>query len=211
MAKSKSSVEIRQQSEQMRKQKQFDQTCRKLNPWGWLALGLIGVALLFCFFDWTDIYNTDIVGTEVEVNGWSYAIAGLTHNYSSTASVYGDMAVPFYYYATSWVETLGLLTVLAVALALVSAAVQIVGGVRKTLMLNVVTAVLNLAAAVLLTACFATALSMSGSDILPVYCSGNPACSIRSFAILPALAAYGAAAVSGITAAMYLKAKKLLK
>lgn len=208
MAKSRSSVEQRQMYQQAQKKKQFDATCRKLNPLGWIAVAAIGLTLIFFFLNWMEIYNTDIPGTEVTVNGWAAFAAGLTNNFSQMGGVYGDIAVPFYYYAPDWTLKVARFTLVVLPLLLISLAGQIFAGVKKNLTLNVATAALNLIAGVLLLLCFTTAVSMSGSDILPIYCQSNPACSIRSFAILPALLMLGAAAVNVVVALKFFQARK---
>ena len=60
-------------------------------------------------------------------------------------------------------------------------------------------------------ASFIVALSMKNGTILSRYCSGNPACSIKSLIIIPALLALISSLPSAIACKKYFAVKKLLK
>lgn len=211
MAKSKNTVEARQQNQKLEKEARYNAARKKLMPLPWIVVGLLVVSLLLNFMHWTDIYNTGIPGTEVVVNGWAYAFAGITRDFMSTSRIYNDLAVPFYYYAQTWCETLATLTLAAVAVMAVAVVCQVIASAAKLYAMNAVTAVLSAAGGGLLIACYAIALSMKDSQILPIYCSGNPACSIRSFAILPALVAIAAGVFCVVIFVKSQKTKQLLK
>ena len=211
MANKENREKNRQSSLRQKNEQNFQLVCKKLLPFSPIAIGVIVFTLLLFFVPWTNIYNTDIYGSEVSVSGWSYLIASITGHYASVSSVYGDLAVPFYYYAESYVVSLGTWTLLAGIALILSLAVQIVATARKSPVLHIPSAVLSILAAVFLIIAFASALSMKNSDILPIFCSGNPACSIRSSAIAPALFAIGAAVLSIFASIRYLKAYKLTK
>ena len=55
-----------------------------------------------------------------------------------------------------------------------------------------------------------SSLALNGSQILPVYCSGNPACSIRSDAYFPLIAAFAALTVAIVAAVKYHSARDIL-
>ena len=170
---------------------------------------MLVTALLFSL-NWVSVYNTDMVGNEVEVTGLNCLIALITDGFSSTAEGVGDMAVPFYYYAKGECETLSLVTLLSaitLALTVVLLLVEIYG---KKHSLAAINAALSLITAVLLVVAYAVALSMQGGKILPIYCGGNPACSIRSMAIIPAIVGFIGAAVGLLGAVNYYSLNKLL-
>lgn len=209
MASREQRDEIRRANMQQRKEKDFKAATAKLNPCPIIALCLLCVALLLMFTAFAEVYNTDINGPEVKVSGFSFAVAGVTRDFSSASSVYGDMAVPFYYYAESY--TVNLATAALVAcIALIAAIVMQVLARVKGAQLNIAAAAVSILAAVLFFVCLGIANSMTGSDILPYYCSSNPACSIRSYAVFPAVLSLAAAGFNIFAFVKYLQAKKLL-
>ena len=56
-----------------------------------------------------------------------------------------------------------------------------------------------------------SSLALNGSQILPVYCSGNPACSIRSDGWFPLLSGVAALPLSVIATIRYRAARRLLE
>ena len=64
---------------------------------------------------------------------------------------------------------------------------------------------------ILLIGCLIAALSLNGSQILPIYCSGNPACSIRSDGWFPLLSGVAALTLSVIATIRYRAARRLLE
>ena len=176
------------------RRKQLQKELRALRPLDIAAIAVAAALLLCFFFDWAQVYNTDY-GVEVHVCGFSFAAAALTGGFSSTAAVYGDIAVPFYYYAQSYTTAMGALSLAAVAVGLACVAlpaVRLATGNRRCYGADIACAA---AAAALLIACYAVGLAMNGSDILPVYCSGNPACSVQSYALIGAITALALLAI----------------
>lgn len=174
---------------------------RRFNIVGILGL-IITFLTFFCVF--AEIYNTtEGVGVEVKVRGFSFLVAGITGKYSSTSSTYGDMAVPFYYYAKTWCETIGTLTLIAGILLVLSIVLKTLSTIFNYNFLSFVFTVLDVVLSVLLIIVFVKALDMSNSEILPIYCSGNPACSIKSYAIVPALVGLCVALLDGFIAFKY--------
>ena len=151
------------------------------------AIGLLLVLLSF-FFTFAEIYNTtEGVGVEVRVRGFSFLMAGLTGKFTATDGIYGDLAVPFYYYAKEWCEIISTLTLVAGIIILATIILKVLACIFNVSLLTYITAVLETALTVLVVIVFIKALDMNNSQILPVYCSGNPACSIKSYAIIPAI------------------------
>ncbi|MBQ1492435.1 MAG: hypothetical protein IIZ39_10805, partial [Blautia sp.] len=134
------------------------------------------------------IYNTDIPGVEVTTNGFSFLAAAVTGDYTSTGAIYKDLAVPFNYYAESWCFRMGLATLAAGITLLIALLAQLVTLLGKVYMLNLLSAVAGLLSGISLLVVFFIGTTMKNSDILPIYCSGNPACSIHTYAIVPAIA-----------------------
>lgn len=162
--------------------------CRKLTPYTIVSVCLAAITLLCFFFDWAQVYNLD-AGVEVHVSGFSFMLASLTGAFTSEAPIYGNLSVPFNYYAEGYCIAMGVLTLLAVLALAAIIVLLIIGAAKRKYRLWLANAVLSAVAVVLLTACFAVGLAMNGSDILPIYCSGNPACSIRSYAVISVIAA----------------------
>ena len=168
--------------------------------------------LLLLFVNFADVYNTtEGVGVEVKVSGWSFIMSALTGQYESPNAIYGDLAMPFYYDAAQWCETVATFALLSLVVILFNIAVQIIAVVKKMYVLNVASAILSVVTAVLLIVCFAEGLAMKDGTILSRYCSGNPACSIRSYAIVPAIFSLGGCVLSVFTTVKHFKASSLLK
>ena len=215
MSKVKIDAEALRRERQQKKEAEYKAATDRLPILSWCALAAIALALLLFFASWAHVYNTDMNdgagGWEVSVDGWACLAAGVTHDYTSSSPVYKDMAVPFYYYAPGSVETLCLLTLAAFVAAAVSLILQLAASMGKRHGLLLPAGVACAAGGALLAACFASALSMSGSDILPLYCSYNPACSIQSQAVLPAVCMLGGAALNISAALQYKKARAIIK
>ncbi|MCH5159448.1 MAG: hypothetical protein J1F66_01190 [Clostridiales bacterium] len=212
MANKNKKNQIHQANQRRVKQQQYEAATKNLSLFSFIALGISVLLLFLLFVSFADVYNTTAgVGVEVKVSGWSFAIAALTDTYSSADSVYGNLAVPFYYYAGEWCETLAIFALFSVLIMVLNIVVQIFAAVKKIYVLNAVSAILSVIAAILLIVCFVEGLAMKNGEILTTYCSNNPACSIRSFAIIPAIVALGSAAVSTVATVKHAKASRLLK
>lgn len=202
----------KQSYQRQSKEKQYNAAMRRLSLFAYISIALSVLILLLLFVNFTEVYNSDrSIGVEIKVSGWSFGIAALTGNYNvPNEGVYGNLDT-FYYFAKDWCETTGTFALLALIVILVTLAVQIVAVVKKLHILNCISAVLNVVTAILLIICFAKCLDMKNATILSDYCNGNPLCSIKSSAIVPALAALANTVVGGIATAKYMKASSLLK
>lgn len=170
--------------------KQFNEE-EQINLYKGLTLILLGLLLIFFFFGWCYVYNTDY-GVEVNCNGWNFICMSFYWNFkNSNVTVFGDMAVPFYYYAKYYVIVLEILTTIIFYLTLsliVLGAINIKKNSKRVTTIFMIVSIIN---SVILLASFITALTMNGSKILPKYCSNNPACSIQSLIIFPFLLSVG--------------------
>ncbi len=187
------------------KMKKFQLAIKNLK-WFTLLGFILNIITLFTFFiNWSSVYNTTISGNEVTVNGFQYFLACISGDFKNPS--YGDIAIPFYYYAKDITETLGIFTVISVFLLIISIISALFVFIRKKTILNVIPSVLSILTGAFTIVCFALALSMSGTKILSTYCGGNPACSIRSYAIVPAIFCLFAGGIYAITAIKYYLAK----
>lgn len=153
------------------------------------VLALVGLIVTLAT-DAVYVHNTSMTedgGREVAVGGAAFLKALFTGNFSSADAGYDDIAVPFYYYAKDWCQPVAILTLLTVVFSALTLALSAVAAVfaiwKKEYLFTCFTLLSSLFMTVFAIAAFAMALGMSGSQILPVYCQGNPACSIQSDAI----------------------------
>ena len=191
------------------REEQYKHALSRLSPLI-LSVFLLSILLLALFFcDLSYIHNTD-VGREVSVSVWSYALATVSGSFSSPAAVFGDIAVPFYYYA----ETGTVLTcILSLGLGIAALALAVLSAVVFLRLKYDLLPLLLFAAGVtvlLLVGSLISSLALNGSQILPVYCSGNPACSIRSDAYFPLIAALAVLSVAIVAAVKYHSAHDIL-
>ena len=174
------------------------------------ALALVAALLLF-FLSWGYIYNTDIAGAEVSFRGWAALAGALTQNFTTMGGIYQDLAVPFYYYAPGYTTAAAWLTLvafIALAAGLVIQCLLLFMKAHKTALAG---AILNAVTGIGLIAVHLVVLSMKNSDILPIYCSGNPACSIRSYALHAGLIAIAASGINLFAYSEYRQAQKDLR
>ena len=147
---------------------------------------LLGLMLIFFFFGWCYIYNKDY-GVEVGCNGWNFICMSFCWNFKSTEKVFGDMAVPFYYYAKYYVIVLEIMTMIIFYLTIILLILACLNLNKVNRTITTVFMFVSIVYSVALLAAFITALTMNGSKILPKYCGGNPKCSVDSLIIFPFL------------------------
>ena len=146
---------------------------------------IIGAVLLLCyFFGFSYVWNTDY-GSEVSVNGWNYIISCLTWQFKKPDAIYGDIAVPFNYYAKYYVRVLSVTTTVSFALLITFIILSCFNIKTYHAKLEMITMIVLYVLAVVFLACIIVALTMNGSKILPKYCGGNPKCSIATLAFFP--------------------------
>ena len=200
-------IERRLQEE---KKKKFDSFWKKLRYLSLLSLLFAIAILLFMFVNWAAVYNVSS-GIEVKISGFNCVASGLSGNYTGTGSAFGDMAVPFNYYAASYVKKLALITVVAMFVSIARILIEIFASVsNKQGAFNVLGIAVGTAQTALFILCYVVALSMKDARILSGYCNNNPDCSIVSLAILPAVFAFLSLAAPILGLALSAKAKKML-
>ncbi len=191
------------------REEQYKHALSRLSPLI-LSVFLLSILLLALFFcDLSYIHNTD-VGREVSVSVWSYALATVSGSFSSPAAVFGDIAVPFYYYAETGTVLTGILSLVLVIAALALAVLSAVVFLRRKYDLLPLLLFAAGVTVLLLVGSLISSLALNGSQILPVYCSGNPACSIRSDAYFPLIAAIAMLTVAIVAAVKYHSAHDIL-
>lgn len=191
------------------REEQYKHALSRLSPLI-LSVFLLSILLLALFFcDLSYIHNTD-VGREVSVSVWSYALATVSGSFSSPAAVFGDIAVPFYYYAETGTVLTGILSLVLVIAALALAVLSAVVFLRRKYDLLPLLLFAAGVTVLLLVGSLISSLALNGSQILPIYCSGNPACSIRSDAYFPLIAALAVLSVAIVAAVKYHSAHDIL-
>lgn len=205
MAQKKEYELKKKQKEKERAISELGITLKPLN----ISLIVITILIILSYiFSWATIYNTDY-GYEVGISGFNVLYASLTNNFTGTESLLGDMSVPFFYYAETYCKSLASLTTIAFFLTILSIVIAIVITVTKKIQGHFIAAIVNIVLVILYICCFMKGLSMKDSKILPIYCSGNPACSIQSFAIISAIISLGAVVVSVYALIRYFKTKAM--
>ncbi len=192
---------------QKKKQRAFEGVCKSLIPFARAAAVIASVALLLFLTPFVGIYNKDIPGMEITVGGFSAALCALSGQFTNVGAAFGNMDI-FNHFAPAHCKVLAACAAAAALCLLAALVLCVVLAIGKAPGLHSAAAVLQALAFAALIVSFAFALAMSGTRLLPEYCSGNPACSVRSLAILPALAACAGCAVNFAAALRYRKAKK---
>lgn len=201
---------VRAEREREMKLKAYAERLKKTGKYHKIVLILIPFLLLCYFFNWAYVYNTRVgVGTEVKVSGWSFIIAALTRTYSSGDAVYGDLAIPFFYYAKNWCEKLGVLTLISLCVAVCTAVAELLVVFKKKYKLTFVSCALQVAQVVLLFICNKIAIDMNDSDIIPIFCSGVAECSVKSAIYVSIIVALVGAACSILSLAKTIIAGKV--
>ena len=146
---------------------------------------VIGAVLLLCyFFGFSYVWNTSY-GSEAGVNGWNYIFACLSWNFKGTGAIYGDIAVPFNYYAKYYVRILAVGTTVSLPVLLSIIVLSCFNVKTYHVKLEKVVMVLLYVLAFVFLFCIVVALTMNGSKILPKYCNSNPKCSVATLIFIP--------------------------
>lgn len=175
-------------------------TNEKLNSGDRYVLKCIfsAVFYLMFFFSFVYIWNTSF-GTEAQVNGFNIVFCTLGNASRKTGLLYGDMAVPFYYYAKIYMIVLGIMVTTGFFLGLIQLLLSILGIKIKKPVIDKISLVVDILLVVVMLASFITALAVNGSRVLPIYCSNNPKCSIQSLAIFPFFVSVGQLITTAVT------------
>lgn len=191
------------------KEKALEELSLSLNKFNILLIVIILLTLLSFIFSWATIYNTDIKGSEVSISGLNVLYCSLTKNFTGTDSLSGDMAVPFFYYAETYCKSLASTTSIAFWFLMLSLLISIIIVITKKQSIHIVSIICNVIVIVLLVVCYTKGIAMNNSKIIPIYCKGNPACSIKSYAIFPAIILMIDIVISGFVLMNYFKTKSM--
>ena len=151
-----------------------------------IASVLNALVLVACLLPFVAIYNTDIQGTEIKISGWNALFCGLSGRYTTPGSLYGNMDI-FNHFAPDASHGIGLWGMIAMLLLVVLLAVTLAAVFGKQPVLCVCALVLSLLGFVALILAYRSGLAVRQSNILVEYCQSNPACSVESYATIPAV------------------------
>ena len=193
---------------QSKKIRAYAAAMAKLKPFPRVSFAVYAAACVLAFLPWLSIYNTDIPGIEIKVSGWAAFFCGLTGKLTVPGGLYGNMDT-FNYFAPDQCKSLALFGLLAYALLIVALIMNGVMLSKKAQVLHIPAAVLGLGAAIFTILGYTAALSVRQSNILVEYCNSNPACSVRSNAIITAIVLAVAVVCNVIGAVKYLKAQAM--
>ena len=210
MANKNKRNQIQQANQRRAKQQQYEAATKYLFIFPSIALGLGVISLLLFFVPFAEVYLQGF-GPEHYVTGWEWIVACLSDGYTSPNIARGSLSNLFYYFAKEWCEPLAIVTLFSALVLIINLAVQVITVVKKMHVLNAMSALLSLLAVILLIVCYAKGLDMKNARILSDFCQNNPLCSIKSYAIIPAILSIGSCAVSVYATVMHLRASKLLK
>ena len=181
------------------KVKVYDKKKKELKILGYVALACAAVSLILMFVPFIDIYNdparsggTDAGFVEIGASGFDCLISAITRDYTNAER----QLAPFYFWVTTqnnlpYVKTMAicaLIAVLATVIAIVAQIMKIATGKNDFILFS---GLCEFIAFVVCTIAFVSAFSCE-DVIIAGYCNGNPNCYIRSFAIVPAIAALAA-------------------
>lgn len=188
MANKRMKEERARLEKEQKQEKEYTSKRKILRLFALGTLLMVVILLLMMMTEWAAIYNTDISDNEVEISGFNCASAALSNNYKAIdQEKYGDIAV-FNYHAAAYVERISVVSLIVLFVLIVHGVIALFGLItNKQGAFNILSIIFAVAEAVLFIVCHAIGISMNDSGILTSYCNDNPACSVQSQAILPAL------------------------
>ena len=200
------------------KVKVYNKKKSKLVVWSPIALALIVVTALLMFVPFIDIMNDPSrVGgegerlVEIGANGYECLLSGLTGDFTSANAG----LAPFYYCVNDqggqpYVNVLAISTLVAAITAVIAFAVQIAVIATGKDELVLISGLCEFICGAAFIIAFVGALGCQ-EKMIEGYCSGNQACYIRSFALLPAVSALAALALDGVHFYNHLSVKALAR
>ena len=163
------------------------------------SLVILAIMLLLFFFGWSYVYNTDISGVEIGMNGWNYICLGFSRDFKSLNKVaYGEVD-SFYYWVRYFVETETILTFVAFWLVLALGGVAFLNVRKANKKIALILGIASVVLALTFLACFVVSVSMT-PKMVAGFCGGNKACSVHSLALIPFFVAIGNAVVNFVLA-----------
>lgn len=196
-------------ADKQERKRRYNDLCASLHIFFYILIGVCVVTLALYFTQFVFVDNSDI-GREVGVSGWSFFLACLGGKFSSEAAIFGDIAVPFYYYAKTFTVLSSIFTVLSVIAILALVVLLIVILTKKQYWLSIFCLIASIIAFLSLVITLILCFSMSAADILTIYCDNNPACSIGSDAIYPLIVSLAGLVLAIIVQIRYTKAEHIL-
>ena len=182
-------MEAKIKSEQ---EKAYANKRKKLRLFPLAALLFTVILLLFMLSNWAGIYNTAMNneqgGYEIKISGYNCVSAGISGDYTGMDTArFGDMAT-FNYHIPAYVQKLCTVSVVVLFIVIAHLIINLFALItNKQGAFNIIGIVFAAAEAALFIACYAVGISFNDAGILTTYCNNNPACSVQSNAILPAL------------------------
>ena len=174
----------------------------KEDPYSSFTVGsliILAILLLFFFFGWSYIYNTDIKDVEIGMNGWNYICLGFSHDFKSMNKVaYGEVD-SFYYWVKNLVVTETIITFVTFWLVIALGVVAFLNVKKANRKVALILGYASIVLALSFLACFVVALTMT-PKMVSGFCSGNKACSVHSLALIPFFASIGNAIVNFVLA-----------
>ena len=196
---------------QAEREKKYLSDRKKLRIFPLISLVIVAVLLLTMLATWTGLYNLDSSSYDGEVTtGYQCVAAALSDDYTSAdQSRFGTLSVIFYPYAPSLVRTLCLFSVIVLFVMIGHLLTEVFALItNKQGVFNILAIVFAVTEAVFFILCYDTAISMTG-PVRDGYC-GNPACTVKSSAIIPGLIAILSLAVPIFTIIRERKVKAML-
>ncbi len=195
------------EQKKLERQNRYFAECKPLHLFYYILFGAAALVLLLFFAQFVYVDNTSY-GREVSVTGWNFVFALLSGGFESAS--FGDIAVPFYMYAQVYTVIASVIDLLVLVFILLTFVLLAVILHKKKYVLSYFVALLTVLTALCMIAEYVVCLMMNGSDVLPVYCSGNPECSIGSDAIYPLIFALVMAGLAIYISVRHARAEQLL-
>ena len=148
------------------------------------GLILVGLLLIFYFFGFSYIWNTDY-GAEVGVSGWGYIFACIGWDFKNPSLVFGELSGPFNKYAKYFTRVMAIFALLSFITLIVFLVINGLNMHKYSKKLEKASMIILYVLAAMYLGCVVTGLSMNASRIIPRYCGGNPKCSVATLAFFP--------------------------
>ncbi len=158
------------------------------------ALSIITLVLFSCGFSY--VYNSKISGSEVSVSGYNLISAVVTWDFKNPS--YGDIAVPFTYYAKTMTMILAILSTICFIIVTIGFLLSLLSLIIRNTKINLIAFNFLLCASIALFVTFIFSLFMGTTKIIPSYCGGNKACHMHSLIILPAITCFASAGMHAL-------------
>lgn len=150
----------------------------------YIGFGLAGLILIFYFFGFSYIWNTEY-GSEAGVSGWGYIFACIGWEFKSPNKVFGQLSGPFNLYAKYFARVLAVFALVSFITLIVYIVLNILNARKFSKKLEKAIMIILYVLVGAFLGCIIVALAMNASRIIPKYCGGNKKCSIHTLAFFP--------------------------